>query len=105
MRLAILALVFVVAAAGQTQRYRSPDDIVLSPDGKRLFVVCSGSDEVMVVDTATHAIVGSVKVGKVPRGIALAPDGKHFYVTNSWSDTVSEVDVASLQVLNASHRV
>jgi YVTN family beta-propeller protein len=99
MRLAILALVFVVAAAGQTQRYRSPDDIVLSPDGKRLFVVCSGSDEVMVVDTATHAIVGSVKVGKVPRGIALAPDGKHFYVTNSWSDTVSEVDVASLQVL------
>ncbi len=99
MRLAVLALVFVVAAAGETQRFRSPDDIVLSADGRRLFVVCSGSDEVMVVDTATQSIVGSVKVGKVPRGIALAPDGKRFYVTNSWSDTVSEVDAASLKVL------
>lgn len=99
MRLAILALIFVMAAAGESQRYRSPDDIVLSPDGKRLFVVCSGSDEVIVLDTAAHTIVGSVRVGRVPRGIALAHDGKRFYVTNSWSDTVSEVDATTLQVL------
>ncbi len=98
MRRAVWALLFVVAAAGQT-RYRSPDDMALSPDGRRLFVVCSGSGEVMAVDTATGAIAGRVPVGKVPRGIALAPGGKRFYVTNSWSDTVSEVDATSLQVL------
>jgi YVTN family beta-propeller protein len=88
----------VAAAAGQT-RFRSPDDLALSPDGKRLYVVCSGSDEVLVVDTAARAAAGHVAVGKVPRGIALSPDGKRFYVTNSWSDTVSEVDALSLQVL------
>jgi YVTN family beta-propeller protein len=98
MRRAIWGLLIVAAAAGQT-RYRSPDDLAMSPDGKRLYVVCSGSDEVLVVDTAARAVAGRVAVGKVPRGIALAPDGKRFYVTNSWSDTVSEVDALSLQVL------
>ncbi len=98
MRRAIWGLILVAAAAGQT-RYLSPDDLALSPDGKRLYVVCSGSDEVLVVDTASRAVAGRVAVGKVPRGIALAPDGKRFYVTNSWSDTVSEVDALSLQVL------
>jgi YVTN family beta-propeller protein len=98
MRAAIWGLLFVAAAAGQT-RYRSPDDLALSPDGQRLFVVCSGTDEVLAVDTAARAVVGRVPVGKVPRGIALSPDGKRFYVTNSWSDTVSEVDAVSLQVL------
>jgi YVTN family beta-propeller protein len=101
MRAAIWGLLVLASAAtavGQT-RYRSPDDLALSPDGKRLFVVCSGSDEVLVVDTAARSVVGRVAVGKVPRGIALSPDGKRFFVTNSWSDTVSEVDAASLQVL------
>ncbi len=98
MRRAIWGLLIVAAAGGQT-RYRSPDDLALSPDGKRLYVVCSGSDEVLVVDTAVRAVAGRVPVGKVPRGIALAPDGKRLYVTNSWADTVSEVDTASLQVL------
>jgi YVTN family beta-propeller protein len=98
MRGAIWGLLIVAAAAGQT-RYRSPDDLAVSPDGKRLYVVCSGSDEVLMVDTAARAVAGRVAVGKVPRGIALSPDGKRFYVTNSWSDTVSEVDALSLQVL------
>ncbi len=102
MRRAIWGLLFVMAAGAAvtgTPRYKSPDDLALSPDGKRLYVVCSGSDEVLVVDTATHTVAGRVPVGRVPRGIAMAPDGKRFYVTNSWSDTVSEVDSASLQVL------
>jgi YVTN family beta-propeller protein len=104
MRRAICGLLLAIAAGAAatvtgTARYKSPDDLALSPDGKRLFVVCSGSDEVVVLDTATRAVVGRVAVGRVPRGIAIASDGKRFYVTNSWSDTVSEVDAASLKVL------
>ena len=52
-----------MAAAGET-RYRSPDDMALSSDGKRLFVVCSGSDEVLAIDTAT--------VVSLPGGYTLA---------------------------------
>ena len=98
MRRAIWGLLLVVAAAAES-RYRSPDDMALSADGKRLYVVCSGSDEVLAVDTAARTIAGRVQVGKVPRGIAMAPDGKRFYVTNSWSDTVSEVDAIPMRVL------
>ncbi len=98
MRRAIWALIFVVGAAAGT-RYRNPDDMVLSPDGKRLYVVCSGSGEVVAIDTATRAIAGRVAVGQVPRGIAIAPDGSRLYVTNSWSDTVSEVDAGAFRVL------
>jgi len=105
MRGAICGLLLAMAAGAASittaPRYKSPDDMALSPDGKRLFVVCSGSDEVLAVDTATRTVAGRVTVGRVPRGIAVAPDGKRFYVTNSWSDTVSEVDAASLQVLRS----
>jgi len=89
----------VRAASGNVPRFKSPDDLALSADGKRLFVVCSGSDEVIAVDTETHTVAGHAHVGRVPRGIALTPDGKRLYVTNSWSDTVSEVDADSMRVL------
>ena len=98
MRSASCLFLFVIAAAGQV-RYQSPDDLVLSPDGKRLYVVGTGSDQVLVIDTAARTVAGRVHVGKVPRGIAVAPDGTRLYVTNSWSDTVSEIDAASLKVL------
>lgn len=88
----------VLAQTGETG-FRSPDDLVLSADGKRLYVVCTDSDEVMAIDTATRAVTGRVHVGKLPRGIAVTPDGKRFYVTNSWSDTVSEVDAAAMRVV------
>lgn len=104
-RIILAALVFgcVVIAAGSAPagdtRFRNPDDLALSPDGKRLYVVCSGSDEVMALDVNSHAIAARAHVGKVPRGIAVAADGTRIYVTNSWSDTVSEIDAATFQVL------
>jgi len=92
----LACLIFASLAAAQT-RYPSPDDLVLSPDGTRLYVVLSGTNEVVAIDTAKRAIAGRVSVGKVPRGIAVTPDGARLYVTNSWSDTVSEIDAATLQ--------
>jgi len=91
----LACLVFASAAAAQTG-YPSPDDLVLSPDG-RLYVVLSGTNEVVAIDTAKRAVVGRISVGKVPRGIAITPDGARLYVTNSWADTVSEIDAAALK--------
>ncbi len=91
---------FVFTAAGAAQNgYPSPDDLVLSPDGTRLYAVLSGSNEVAAIDTARRAVAGKVAVGKVPRGIAITPDGARLYVTNSWADTVSEIDAATLRAL------
>ena len=81
------------------KRYPGPDDMAISPDGKRLYVVCGQTDELVVVDRASQAVAGRVPVGRVPRGVAISADGSRVYVANSWSDTVSEVDAGSLKVL------
>ncbi len=105
MRSVLLAGIACIALAhGQSTtlpatRYASPDDIALSPDGARLYAVCSGTDELAVTDLHSKSIAGRVPVGRVPRGIAVARDGTRVYVTNSWSDTVSEIDPAALRVV------
>lgn len=81
------------------ERYLSPLEMVFSPDGRLLYVVCQDSDEVRVVDVASGKPVNSVPVGHVPRGIALSPDARRLYVTNAWSDTVSVIDTNSLRVI------
>ena len=80
------------------ERYLSPLEMLLSPDGRRLYVVCQASDELRVVDLELGKVVTVVPLGRAPRGITLSPDGTHIYVTNSTDDTVSVVDAATLKV-------
>lgn len=81
------------------ERYLSPLEMLFSPDGRVLYVVCQDSDEVKVVDVASGKPVTSIPVGHVPRGIALSPNALRLYVTNAWSDAVSVIDTNSLQVI------
>jgi len=85
--------------AGINERYLSPIEMALSPDGHLLYVVCQASDELRVVELASGKIVSTVSVGHVPRGIVLSPDGRNIYVTNAWSDTVSLIDATTLRVV------
>jgi YVTN family beta-propeller protein len=90
-------------AAKQTamlrEQYLSPIEMLLSPDGRLLYVVCESSDEVRVVDTQSDKVVATVPVGHVPRGIASSSDGGLLYVTNAWSDNVSVIDTAQNKVV------
>ena len=96
---AVAALVLTGAKIPENgPKYLSPSDITISKDGRILFVVCEGSDELLAVDSQTNAILHRVTVGRVPRTVALSSDGSLAYVTNSWSDTVSEVPTATFQV-------
>lgn len=83
------------------ERYLSPIEIAISPDGHLLYVVCQDSNEVRVIETAAGTVVKSIPVGRVPRGIALSPDGNTLYVTNAWSDNVSVIDTKAQQVIQA----
>src|ERR1039457_4250415 len=56
--------------------YLTPVDIKISSDGKKLFVVCEGSNSLLAVDPQTRQIVARVTVGQKPRGLALSPDFK-----------------------------
>ena len=80
------------------ERYLSPLEMLLSPDGRQLYVVCQASDELRVVDLESGKVVSVVPLGRAPRGIASSPDGTQIYVTNSTDDTVSVIDAATLKV-------
>jgi len=80
-------------------QYASPLEVLLSPDGARLYVLCQGSEEIRVLDAASYAAIKSIAVGRVPRGFSLSPDGARLFVTNSWDDTLSVIDTGTLAVV------
>src|ERR1039458_9536181 len=84
--------------AAEDMEYASPLELLLSPDGARLYVLCQQSEEVRVLDAASFAVIKKITVGRVPRGFSLSPDGTRLFVTNSWDDTLSVIDTRTLTV-------
>ena len=87
------------ADAEAKEDYASPIEVLLSPDGARLYVLCQQSGQVRVLNTASYAVIRNIQVGRVPRGFALSPDGARLFVTNSWDDTLSVIDTGALSVV------
>ena len=90
-------------AATSAHDYASPLELLFSPDGSRLYVLCQQREEIRVLDAATYAVIKSIPVGRVPRGISLSPSGDRLFVTNSWDDTLSIIDTKSLSVAATWH--
>lgn len=67
---------------------------VSTVDGRRLYVANPGLQAVMVIDTATSDLIGTVRVGMNPVGpVLLGPDQKTVWVVGE--DAVSVIDAAS----------
>ncbi len=73
-------------------------EILFSPDGTRLFVLCQESAQVQVLDAKGYALVKTIEVGRVPRGFSFSPKGDRLFVANSWDDTISVIDTKTLEV-------
>ena len=89
----------VTGRSADVLTYASPVELLFSPDGSRLYVLCQGSDEVRVLDPKTYVAIKSIGVGHLPRGFSLSADGKRLFVANTWDDTVSVIDTAALDVV------
>ncbi|HEX8020923.1 MBG domain-containing protein [Mucilaginibacter sp.] len=59
--------------------YITPTGIALSPDGSKLYVANGSNNDILVVNTITHAIMADIAIGYNPFGIALSPDGSRLY--------------------------
>lgn len=86
------------------------DHLTLSPDGNRLFVSALTANKVEVIDTKTHAVIGSFPTGDWPHVLEFTPDGK--YVANgslgnqtlpSGAPTRFELTVADPNTLQVIH--
>jgi YVTN family beta-propeller protein len=87
-----------LSPVAEEPRYKTPVNLALRPDGLELYVVCSGSDSVIVVDPRRRAKVAEIRVGRQPDDVTFSPDGERAFVTNMFDDSVSVIDVASRRV-------
>ena len=72
-----------------------PFAVAFSPEGRLLYVVNSGSNDLSIVDLETALGVGHIELGDNPRGIVLTGDGTRAYVLNALSDDVSVVNLGT----------
>src|SRR5215469_498626 len=70
-----------------------PRGIVLSKDGKSLYICASDSDHIEVLDLARDQVVRTLPSGADPEYFALDPTGKLLYVANEDDNLVTIVDI------------
>ena len=73
------------------------------PDLRGLYVAGGGTNAVYVIDTATNAVIETIReqMGRRPWGIAITPDGKKVYTANGLSDSISVIDTECLCVIDS----
>jgi YVTN family beta-propeller protein len=55
---------------------QGPHGIVITPDGRKVYVSSDGASTVSVIETQTDTIVQSIEVGPNPHGLAISADGR-----------------------------
>src|SRR5262245_38422801 len=76
-----------------------PHGLVITPDGRKVYVSSDGAATVSVIDTATDRVVRSIEVGPTPHGLAMAPDGHRVLVAGFGANQVVSIDTASDQIV------
>jgi YVTN family beta-propeller protein len=80
-----------------------PSEMVLSPDGGKLYIACSNSDIISVIDTKIDEVVDSISVhkkdgmlfGSSPTDLTISPDGKYLYVTNGTENAICVIETGN----------
>jgi PQQ-dependent catabolism-associated beta-propeller protein len=75
-----------------------PRGMVLSKDGRSLYICTSDADHIEVLDVATLTVTRTLPSGADPEFMALSPDGTKLYVANEDNSEVSVLDVQKGEV-------
>ncbi len=73
----------------------APDGLIITPDGKKVYVSSTDSGAVKVIDTTDDTLATSVDVGSKPAGIAVTPDGKLVVVSVGGANEVVLIDTST----------
>jgi DNA-binding beta-propeller fold protein YncE len=89
--------------AGSPQIYAEPHDVVLSPDGRHLYVADNNNHRIAVLDPASLDLVGNFGDGEVgaPHDVAFDADGRLLVAdTNNSRIAIYEVDGAKAELVD-----
>src|ERR1700730_15341509 len=74
----------------------SPSAVEFSADGQRAYIASSGSNQVVLIDTATKQARGRARTGRRPWLARLTPNGRLLLVPNRDDSTVQIFDALTL---------
>lgn len=85
----------------QTLVTANPWEVAVSPDGSKLYVVCSGTNDMYATRTVDDdyteiANEKYLQVGTNPRAVRVSPDGKSVFVYNALDFNVMVFDAATM---------
>lgn len=80
-----------------------PSGMIFSPDHSLLYVACSNSDKIFVIDTQKNEVKDEISVhlnkeilfGSAPNALAVSPDGKYLFVANGTENAVCVIETGS----------
>jgi YVTN family beta-propeller protein len=78
---------------------KGPHALVVTPDGRKVYVSSDGASTVSVIDTATDRVVASIEVGANPHGLAVSGDGSRVLVSGWGSNRGLVIDTATDRVI------
>ncbi len=76
-----------------------PHGMVVTQDGRWVYVSSDGDSKVSVIDTSTDQVVKSIEVGQSPHGLAITPDGSLVLVADFGTSQVVFIDTMNNQVI------
>jgi YVTN family beta-propeller protein len=76
-----------------------PHGLVVTPDGRWVYVSSDGASTVSVIDTRSDQVAANVEVGPTPHGLAITPDGSRVLVAGFGTDQVEAIDTSTNQMV------
>jgi YVTN family beta-propeller protein len=78
---------------------KGPHGLVVTPDGRKVYVSSDGASTVSVVDTGADRVATSIDVGANPHGLAISGDGSRVLVMGWGSNRAVVIDTATERVI------
>src|SRR5262245_60847879 len=94
--IACVCALLVAAAPADARRYSSATNsspITISADGKYVWSVNPGADNVSVIYAKTNKVIAKIKVGDEPQSVAVDPNNRYAYVANAASGSVTVIRI------------
>jgi DNA-binding beta-propeller fold protein YncE len=94
----VLALVLAIPGLAHARTFSAPtysSPITMSADGRLIWVVNPGGDNVAVISARSNRIIRRIGVGEEPQSVAVDPNNRYAFVANAADGTVTVIRITN----------